>query len=386
MLKIEADKLSGCNYIGVVVSPIPVHCENGCLVTLDLWARDINAQADLMSIFLFCPAGLLEKTSFAPLNKKINVIHNDDISALEMAISSADFIQLPGNSGWRGSRPARIAISIAMRYKKPVFLGISSNRAKTVLLNNQKRGWFRRMVAVLNYLDIRFTQNWLAALSDGVFVVGSGLVKLIAYSNKNVHVSIASWIDEQDITRRDQQEEASRLRILMAGRFERMKGFHIGLAAIENISKSLNPLVTMIGQGPEFGGLFAQAKQCGFEVRFLDPVPYPVEFFSIMDQNDLVLMTNLNDEQPRLVFDALCRGVLPICPDSDAFKNLGLDPRCIYRQGDADDLANTISNLASFSLRVELLESSRSVLYKHTLRSMHQKRLSWMALTISSKC
>ena len=161
-----------------------------------------------------------------------------------------------------------------------------------------------------------------------------------------------------------------------------MKGFHIGLASVQMLSHKLDPMVTLIGQGPESHALVAQAKQSTFDVKFLEPVTYPSEFFAVIDQQDLVLLTNLNDEQPRLLFDALCRGALPVCPDSEAYKALGLDPRLLYRQGDAASLAEAITVLADPSTRADVMESTKLILGRYTLGAMHDERLAWMLASI----
>lgn len=373
------DTLTAC----LIVSPIPVMRVKDQWHALDLWARDVNTQARQIPVVLVCPVAATLEGSCAPLAEAVCVIPAHDPQALERAIAQARYIQLPGNSGWRASHLSRRVLRLARRHGKPVFLGISSNRARTALLNSRDRGWVRRVLAVLRYVDIRFTQRWLARRTTGVFVVGAGLVPLVRGANANVHVGIASWISEQDFSP-DRRSNDTRLRVCMAGRLEVMKGFHLGLAALARIQGDIPMEVTLIGSGPEEQALRQQARELGLEhIQFLAPVPYPSPFYRVLDRQDLVLLTNLNDEQPRLIFDALCRGALPVCPDAPAYLALGLDARLLYTQGDAVALATCLRSLVGAEVRKDLRLASAPLLAHHTLDAMHAERLTWMAASTS---
>jgi len=362
----------------LIVSPIPVARSAGqAWLTLDLWARDVNTQAALIPVTLACPVAAAPSGTTAALDARIGVV-GPEPGALEDAVRAARYVQLPGNSGWRGSRAARRVLALALRYRKPVFLGISSNRARTAVLNSRNQNLLRRARALWRYADIRFTQRWLARRASGVFVVGAGLVPLVRGANAQVHVGIASWISEADIRARN-DEATPRLRVCMAGRLEAMKGFHIGIAALSPLKDTVPMEMTLIGSGPEEAHLRAQAQKALPQLRFLQPVAYPGPFFDLLDAQDLVLLTNLNDEQPRLIFDAICRGAIPVCPDTPAYAELGLDTRLRYRQGDAAALADRVRCLADAQLRQSLRAGLLPLVRRHTLKAMHQERLAWMA-------
>lgn len=355
--------------------------QDGGWQVLDLWARDVNVQAQYLPVALICPVQAYLEGSTAPLSPRISIVDANSSQSMERAVCEADFIQLPGNSGWQASAMAREVLALARIHDKAVFLGISSNRARTVLLNGRGKGILRYARALLRYVDIRYTQRWLARRVTGVFLVGEGLVPLVRGCNPNLHVGTASWITREDVHSAVSRPAAGQLlRICMAGRLERMKGFHVGIDALAVLPGSLIERVTLIGSGPEQTALQRQAQRTGLTgFQWCAPVPYPKPFFALLREHDLVLLTNLSDEQPRLVFDALCCGVLPICPDTPAYRALGLERQLLYRQGDMAALAECILQLADAQVRKELFERNARVLDRHTIETMHEERLAWMA-------
>ena len=216
----------------LVCSPIPVVRIGSAWHTLDLWARDINAQADIANITLRCAVVVTTSDALAPLAPGIAVVTDDD--RLADVISQTDFIQIPGNAGWLTSKPYLPILRWAKRFDKPVFLGISSNRARTYTMNATGKSLSARSKALLQFVDIRVTQLLLASRCAGVFVVGEGLRKLVWPVARDVHVGVASWVDADDIAP-PRPDHDRPLRVCMAGRLEPMKGFHLG---IESFSRA----------------------------------------------------------------------------------------------------------------------------------------------------
>ena len=107
-------------------------------------------------------------------------------------------------------------------------------------------------------------------------------------------------------------------------------------------------------------------------------VSYPEPFLSILNGMDLVLLTNLSDEQPRLVFDALSQGCIPVCPATPAYRNLGLDERVFYQQGSAEDLSRAILRLSDMGVRRQLQEQMSAAATRFTIETMHRKRAEWL--------
>nr|WP_233150905.1 glycosyltransferase [Sphingomonas sp. BT553] len=361
----------------MVCSPIPVVRVGSAWHTLDLWAHDINAQADVADITLRCAAVDTTSDALAPLAPGIALVTEDD--DLASVIPQTDFIQIPGNAGWLTSRPYLPIVQWAKRFGKPVFLGISSNRARTYTMNAKGKSLFARTKALLQFVDIRMTQLFLASRCAGVFVVGEGLRKLVWPVARDVHVGVASWVDADDIAppRADHDRP---LRVCMAGRLEPMKGFHIGIDAFALAGQERFASLTIIGRGAEQDALARQAEQGQLaDFAILPPVGYPTAFFHFLDNQDIVLMTNLNDEQPRLIFDAISRGCIPLCPDTPPYRALGLDTRILYEQGSAASLADRLRSLADPALRRQVGHVIAAKATTYTVHTMHRARLDWMA-------
>lgn len=227
----------------------------------------------------------------------------------------------------------------------------------------------------------------MAARSDGVFVVGEGLRTLFERVNSNVHVGIASWIGQDDIVR-SEPESSEFLRLCMASRIELMKGMHIGVAAMELVHKRHRNLRLLImGEGPERDNIKRQVERAGLGAvtTFRPTVAYPQPFLGLLRRNDIVLLTNLSDEQPRLIFDAISQGCLPICPYNKAYRSLGLDEQLFYKQGDAESLAYAIEALFDPAMHQRLREQMLKSAERFTLESMHRERALWIAKTMRGR-
>jgi glycosyltransferase involved in cell wall biosynthesis len=367
----------------LILSPINVVEAEESFYTLDLWARDLQAQARFAAVDLLCP---ITKTGYrgAALDADIRVHALDAVSADELSrlVSDVDVVQLPGHAGWRESRLARLLLRIARQSNKSVILGISSNRARTAWLNSRNK-----VAGAVRYLDVRISQIWLAFRSNGVFVVGEGLRKLFARYNSNLFVNTASWINLPDIAEKASGESET-LTLCMASRMERMKGMHIGLAAVKLAQmKQLNLRLVVIGDGPEEQNLRRLVSDWNLVsiTTFQPTVGYPQPFLKVLGTTDAVLITNLNDEQPRLIFDALSQGCLPICPDTKAYRSFGLDGRLFYKQGSAEGLSRTIGMLCDPTTRRKLRAHMPDVAAKFTIDEMHRQRALWIARTISGR-
>jgi glycosyltransferase involved in cell wall biosynthesis len=370
----------------VILSPIPVVKTDHGFCTIDLWARDLEKQAEVASVDLICPMGKMGETgnAGAEIPSLVRVFAKDKltIAHLDKLILEADLIQIPGNFGWKSSALARRLLKRAQKARKVVILGVSSDRARTALLNSTGRGVVRSIKGIVNYIDIRSCQSWFAFRCDGVFVVGHGLARLFAHLNKNIHVDIASWINASDIVSYPRKDRSGPLKLCMASRLERMKGMHVGVSAVEYLveHQRLDVQLTIVGEGPEKHNLQQQVIGAGLEgiTSFLEPVAYPQPFLGLLDGMDIVLLTNLGSEQPRLIFDAISRGCLPLCPNSVPYRALGLDERLLYRQGDALDLHRAITRLSDANVRRNLRATLSEIAKTFTIEQMHRVRATWI--------
>jgi glycosyltransferase involved in cell wall biosynthesis len=383
-----------------LLSPIPVIPGGEDRRTLDLWARDLAVQISQTSrLKLFCP--VVPKppahwTATAPLPAGIEVLDVRRLSraGLREALAGCDVLQVSGNQGWYEGRDARRMVRQARHLGIRCIVGISSNRARSEILNARERGLLSRAKALVRYGSIRFTQRLLTASTDGTFVVGEGLRPLVSPRCPTLHVSIASWIREDDLRAAAQRAESAAplplQRLCIASRLERMKGVHLGIDAFARLcgeDAARDAHLTVLGAGPERAALEARASAAGLSARvtFGGTRSYPEEFFAEVRRHGVVLLTNLSDEQPRLVFDAISQGALPLCPDSPAYTALGLPPDVLYRRGDAADLAEAIRRIWRHPSPPQLLADVLAVARRFTLESMHRARAAWIESEVLSR-
>src|SRR6185437_9448141 len=139
--------------------------------------------------------------------------------------------------------------------------------------------------------------------------------------------------------------------------------------------------LTILGDGPEKQSIERQVAdlQLAPFTTMQQTVSYPEPFLGILNGLDLVLLTNLSDEQPRLMFDALSQGCIPVCPQTPAFRDLGLDARVFYQQGSAEDLASAILRLSDPGVRRELQQQMPLAAVRFTIETMHQRRSEWLS-------
>jgi glycosyltransferase involved in cell wall biosynthesis len=305
---------------------------------------------------------------------------------LRRHVAEADVLQVPGNATWAGSAQARALIQIARSLRKPTIVGISSNRAKTALMNASRSGWLERIRARLQYLSIRASQIHLASRASGVFVVGEGLRSLVGRWNPNIHVGTASWIRDADILAPRQGGLAATVRLCAAARLERMKGIHLAIEAMPLMATLPGVAFELLvaGTGPEEAALrqLAQGADATSRVSFIGTLGYPEAFLALLRTIDFVLLTNLNDEQPRVLFDAISQGCIPICPDSRPYRSLKLPGAVFYRHGDARSLAETLLALVSQQDLSELRSELEATVRAFTIESMHRSRRRWVELHV----
>ena len=378
-----------------LLSPIACLRHGGTFETLDLWHRDLEAQLGVIDALLLL-APIIEvapkdDVTRLPLPPSIHVVDPStvDDAGLDALLRGVDVVQLPGNDDWRRASNARRVLASARRARRVVVLGISSNRARTARLNARGAGPVARLRALARSLSVSASQAWLGRRSDGIFVVGEGLRGLAERFHRNVHVGTASWIRRSDL-----RDEAScgagargekSIALAVAARLEPMKGVHLAIEALRQLGRGPRSAVQyrlqIAGQGAQEGALRAAVRTAGLEaeVDFIGTLPYPEPFFAWLRGQDLALLTNLNDEQPRLVFDAIAQGAIPLCPDTAPYRGLNLPAAVLYGQGDASALAEAILRMSTASARHGVRSALRDLACEATIETMHARRAAWIA-------
>ncbi len=377
-----------------LLSEIELLHRDGAYWTFDLWAKDLEAQVEAIDgLTLFSPVLEQPRSNWGPLvplPASIRVVElGRERKVMADEIARVDVVQIPGNQPWLKAGRSRTFLRLAHARRKPVVLGLSSDRARTQLINAAGHG-LRKLRAWGRYAGIRLSQDWLASRADGVFVVGEGLRKRAESRNERVLVSTASWIRAETMAQHAPPRagaEAGTVRLCVAARLEPMKGMHVALDALALLVRedpSFDVALDIAGVGPDEARLKALVDELGLQarVRFVGALAYPEPFFQLLRDEDVVLFTNLNDEQPRLIFDAISQGRLIVCPGSLPYRALGIPPELLYERGDARALADCILRASARRADPALHAELKSIARGATIENMHAVRRDWISATV----
>jgi glycosyltransferase involved in cell wall biosynthesis len=168
-------------------------------------------------------------------------------------------------------------------------------------------------------------------------------------------INPATWIDRNIITTskivRDRFKERgdNTLKIIFPSRLVEDKGVFIVLDAIEKLKKTTQCIhVTIMGSGDleQDCQRFINAYSGNVDVVFKNPVAYGNEFFKILTHYDFVLVPNLKQEQPRVIFDAFSQGVPVIGSDTSGIMDItNIGNAVTFKRGDSSSLAKVISSI-----------------------------------------
>lgn len=381
------------HYSLLIVTTIPVKLIEDNFYSLDLWCKDISVNAKYVDkIGIICPESQYIKGSLVkvPSDIEVNVINTlFSLKIIKSIVERYDVIQLAGGRPFWQSFNEFLILLYAKKIGKLVLFSISSNRVKLTLLNSSGKNSLKKFKAKLVASSIYLTQKIYSKYSDGVLLVGDSLKTKLGINNSNTYIGLASWINEDDIIAKEIiQKKLTNLpsyvipKLCICARLEVMKGIHIAIEALVILRDKYNitPMLSIYGEGPELNNLKNLAKELKVtsQVDFRGYISYGSAFYKEISNYDLMLLTNLSDEQPRLIFDAISQGVIPICPNTPPYKSVGLDSKLLYDQGSSVDLARIIQSYTDKHLLSEMTNLSRLVLEKCTIDEMHLNRSNWI--------
>jgi glycosyltransferase involved in cell wall biosynthesis len=265
-------------------------------------------------------------------------------------------------------------------------------------LNSRDKNLFQRAKSYIRVIGINFNVRYFSKKADGVFLVGNGLHKIVANYQKNILVGTASWIKADEIIKecflkekfKQKVTQNHKLKLCIATRLEYMKGVHIAIDALgilKNENLKLNLDLVIYGDGEEKESLINKIKDlCLSEVvKFGGVLDYPSSFYNTITDFDLMLLTNLNDEQSRLIFDSISQGVIPICPNSLPYQTFKLNKSLMYKQGCTKSLASLIQRFLDNDEKTKYFNELILLANNNTVESMHNNRADWIEETIKNK-
>jgi glycosyltransferase involved in cell wall biosynthesis len=240
-----------------------------------------------------------------------------------------------------------------------------------------------------------FMGRWcLKQASLSIFTQEEYCNSFLSRNSKTGYVIPASWIDDNNIISNQMarqlwanKSQYKALKIVFAGNLTVSKGILILLEALKILDRE-NILIKIDVLGK--GELLNECKQLkdvlhnSVEIDILGSIPYGSLFFERLQQYHAVVVPNLSDEQPRIVFDAYSQALPVLASDTPGLRS------CVYPQKTgvlvksndaialADALQDLFQNLEQLrSMGMEALEVAR--LMSH--RTMHHKR--WQLLAES---
>lgn len=212
--------------------------------------------------------------------------------------------------------------------------------------------------------------------------------KNLFFKNSNEHVYIFqySMIDDEFFTHEEQIAQRMnnlaqrKMRFIMAGRLIPEKGVMLLLQAIEKLAeRNIEAEISVMGSGPLEAACRALAEkmQGSINFSFIDPVPYGMPFYQLIRQYDFLLLPNLSEEQPRIVFDAFGQGLSIIASDTEGLKAScsHLENAVLFKRGDVDSFCDAITFAATNKEKVrEFGIHGLRYAKSKTHKKMHQDR------------
>lgn len=387
-----------------IYSRIPVFIADDGTVHSDLlWVIDLDEHSKyLTDLYLCCP---VRRGGAAPSDwSAISTLRADRIMALAE------------DKGW-GS---------VFRNLIPNFLAVSASLKKTKIAHGGLAGWafpldyyllllrpFRRFTWILNMessfwlkqagaraslrttiahhlhlflgracmraADIRlFTQDWYREL-------------MLGSDQRNSMVNEAVWVNERDVANKsDYDTRIARrdgpVRLLLPSRLLPDKGIGTVLQAVALLEKKWagqdgpRLVVDVIGTGSMLDDIrtfIARHPSRAVSMTLLDPLPYGAPFFELLGRYDALIVANLKEEQPRIIFDGFSQGVPCIASRTTGVDQVAEEGKTglLFTPGSAAELAAIMEEVAAGRARLsEMGARALETAQDSTHQAMHRKR------------
>ncbi len=384
--------------------------ESGHFLCDPFWAKELKRHIEYISdLTLCCPIIQTDANSdMEQLKKTVSYNFGDltDITDYQLNIAPLAY-----SKGWLN----------VFKYFIPNFFKVKNALSPNCVAHSDCAGWPFPLSFYLLPLKLYKKFTWVIVLESTFFLMNKGdafnLRKFIShhlnlillplvlkaadarlfthqkYKNiflknidKNVYIFQYSMIDddffvtEEAIIKRLQNIEQRKVRFLMAGRLVHEKGVQLLLDAIDLLrQKNIEADINIMGSGAleETCRAFAAKPQGSVSMAFIDPIAYGKAFYEYLSTYDFLMLPNLSEEQPRIIFDSFGQGLSVIASDTE-----GLVATCkhnenaiIFRRGDVSSLADAIESAVNnkkniINLGLNGLQYAQS----RTHQSMHQNR------------
>lgn len=112
----------------------------------------------------------------------------------------------------------------------------------------------------------------------------------------------------------------------------------------------------------------------------LEPIKYDQKFFDLLSAYDFILITNIKEEQPRIIYDAFSQGLAVIASDTSGVRNITtINNTLYYDAGNPFALSSALINVVNktelaYKLGLNALNSVNGISHKET----HKRRQSFI--------
>lgn len=207
----------------------------------------------------------------------------------------------------------------------------------------------------------------------------------------------ATWIDDEQVLSSERlesvlQERRTRksLSLVFASRLTPAKGvIPLIQVVIELLASGLDLSLDVYGDGP----CREQCEMLIFEagvsrsIRLRGSVPYGAAFFASLARHDLLVVPNLTDEQPRVVYDAYSQGLPVLAADTSGLRQCVIQGKTgmLYPLMHWSAMKAEIVACSADRQRLEVMARATAIRARAmTHRSMHARRSQRIALAFAA--
>ncbi|WP_347989160.1 glycosyltransferase family 4 protein [Methylomonas sp. AM2-LC] len=353
------------SYINFISIPI-IKTHSGKIYCDELWAKDLKLHLEYLSDFrLCCPVvysedieGLIDISDYAIKNiyalKKdfglMSVVKNILPNALGViqALKHAE-IAHSGCAGWA------FPLSFYIFFLKPFFSfqWVIVMESSFWMINSHEKNSLRKLIEHFVYKTILTLAMRVA--DARIFTQSFYRTFFLKTETDRTLINPAIWVDQkyllspEIVTDRYLQRKNKVLEIVYPARLIEDKGVYVLFDAINLLKKSqVTVNITIIGEGDLLGQCqeFAKNDYGNVKVSYRPTVKYGNEFFNLLCNYDLVLVLNLKEEQPRIIFDAFSQGLSIIGSNTSGILDITVNGEnaLIFERGNAESLCGAITD------------------------------------------
>ncbi len=240
----------------------------------------------------------------------------------------------------------------------------------------------------LKAADIRiFTQDWYRD-------------HMLGGDTRNTLINEASWVGEKDVLqfaslKAQQLLKSGPVKLLMPVRLIGDKGVQTLLDAVTEIEHnylkkpgSWPIIIDIIGSGPmesEVRRFLKGHTGRAVQMSLLEPVEYGPAFFALLSRYDAIIVANLKEEQPRIIYDAFSQGIPCIASRTSGILQIVKEPEnaMLFSPGSAGELAERLREASQAREKLAGMgEKALAFASDRTHQAMHRTRANFLLETL----